>query len=660
VIEAVAASGGIESVYNSPATEFELRRMDTVPGRTFHSGPDHGADIVIVTDADDRAEITLVAAGQQTPLRPGDIFLAPYGVEFAISASAPATLFRATVPDTPAELSFRGRQPTALRFGTSGLRGLVEDITDLEAYINAKGFLNYLFQTDGIAEGETVCIAGDLRPSTDSPERSVMRAVARAIEDSGLRVVNLGKIPTPALTYYAMQQGWASIMVTGSHIPFDRNGIKFNKKSGEVLKSDESGILAAVADVRETEYRRSGDVSIFADDGSFRPSEIRPLPHVREDAAEDYIQRYVDFFGDRALRGLRIVFFQHSAVGRDLIVILLERLGASVHPAGRSDQFIPIDTEDISDDRLRELQRMVDDVCREHGSVDAIISTDGDSDRPLLCGIESDGTVRFFGGDLLGIVVAEYLQADSVAVPISNNDAVDIQFAKRGIRAVKTKIGSPNVIAAMDRARAHGQYECIVSWEANGGFLTGSTVEKEGRQLRALPTRDAVLPLVGALVAARENECRVVDLFAQLPRRFSKAGLIDQFPQAASQAILRHYCPGDDKILDVEYEADNVVYTFADGRREQASAEAAREQLATRRELAAHFSPERGFAEITRMNMLDGLRIFFGNGDIAHIRPSGNAPQLRIYAVADTQQRANEIVSMGLLEPDGILRGLVM
>jgi len=35
-------------------------------------------------------------------------------------------------------------------------------------------------------------------------------------------------------------------MVTGSHIPADRNGIKFTKRSGEILKSDEPGILEHV------------------------------------------------------------------------------------------------------------------------------------------------------------------------------------------------------------------------------------------------------------------------------------------------------------------------------------------------------------------------------------------------------------------------------
>jgi len=41
---------------------------------------------------------------------------------------------------------------------------------------------------------------------------------------------------------------------------------------------------------------------------------------------------------------------------------------------------------------------------------------------------------------------------------------------------------------------------------------------------------------------------------------------------------------------------------------------------------------------------------------VAHIRPSGNADELRIYAVADTQERADAIAAMSVAEPDGILR----
>jgi phosphomannomutase len=65
-----------------------------------------------------------------------------------------------------------------------------------------------------------------------------------------------------------------------------------------------------------------------------------------------------------------------------------------------------------------------------------------------------------------------------------------------------------------------------------------------------------------------------------------------------------------------------------------------------------------GFARIARLNYTDGVRIYFSNGDVAHVRPSGNADELRIYAVADTQPRADAITATGIAEPDGILRRL--
>jgi len=561
-----------------------------------------------------------------------------------------------TVPQNPTAL-FRGVRPTALAFGTSGLRGLVTDITDLEAYINTRGFLDYLFRIGDLERGDLVCVAGDQRPSTMSPNGGIMRAVARAIEDAGLKVDHLGRIPTPALTYYALQTGRASVMVTGSHIPFDRNGIKFNKKSGEVLKADEPGILEAVAAVRRVEYTRPEPESLFQDDGAFKTGEKPSLPPINENAVQAYLRRYIDFFPPQGLKGQRLLFFQHTAVGRDLLVELFRELGAEVIPAGRSEKFVAIDTEDITAERLRGLQDMVDGAIREHGPIHTLVSTDGDSDRPLILGIDPDNKVRFFGGDLLGIVVADYLDADAISVPISTNDAVDLHFEKRGVKPNKTKIGSPYVIKSMEEARSAGKSR-VVGWEANGGFLTGSSIRKNERTLEALPTRDAVLPMLAALFSSLEKKCSLVELLDRLPSRYSKAGLIDEFPQETSRALIQQFSPTDEQVKEVRFEEERVTLVFVDGHFETASASAATEQREIRQRLAACFSPEGGFDDIVRINTIDGVRIYFRNGDIAHIRPSGNAPQLRIYAVANTQTRANDIVEMGLREPDGLLRKL--
>jgi phosphomannomutase len=61
---------------------------------------------------------------------------------------------------------------------------------------------------------------------------------------------------------------------------------------------------------------------------------------------------------------------------------------------------------------------------------------------------------------------------------------------------------------------------------------------------------------------------------------------------------------------------------------------------------------------VSSLDLTDGVRIVFDNRDVAHIRPSGNADELRIYATADTQARADAIVAEGIREPDGILRSL--
>jgi phosphomannomutase len=49
------------------------------------------------------------------------------------------------------------------------------------------------------------------------------------------------------------------------------------------------------------------------------------------------------------------------------------------------------------------------------------------------------------------------------------------------------------------------------------------------------------------------------------------------------------------------------------------------------------------FGKVAGLDSTDGLRITFDSGEIAHLRPSGNAPELRAYTEADSPQRAAEM-----------------
>lgn len=120
----------------------------------------------------------------------------------------------------------------------------------------------------------------------------------------------------------------------------------------------------------------------------------------------------------------------------------------------------------------------------------------------------------------------------------------------------------------------------------------------------------------------------LLELFARLPKRFSRAALLPNFPRPLSSKIMAFFSPGEARGTEQEI----------------------------RKCLAGFFPSEMGFGEIVNVDRTDGVRVFFDNGDIAHMRPSGNADELRIYAVADTQARADRIVAMGIAEPNGILR----
>jgi phosphomannomutase len=575
----------------------------------------------------------------------------------------------AQLKDTHSQDSLRARlayEPVELSFGTSGRRGEVVHLTQLEIYINTLAELEYLQSLHpadgGIVRGDRFYFAYDLRPSSSQYVKSqggrgeIAQAVVCAIGNAGMQPVNLGRIPTPAMTYYALSQGKGSIMVTGSHIPFDRNGYKVNTSRGELLKKDERPINERVSRIRDLLYGQPYSASLFDAQGLFKTGH-RELPHETAEGRKAYINRYTTFYEGRSLGGMRLLCYQHSAVGRDLLVEILNHLGAETIPAGRSDTFVPIDTENIDDAQLASIQALAGQAAAEHGRLDAVVSTDGDSDRPLILGVDPEsGSVTFYGGDLLGMIAAQFLRADAVVVPISCNDAID-RGRLRDMLEPRTRIGSPYVIEGMEKARRRGK-RAVCGWEANGGFLTGSNIELDGKTLAALPTRDAVLPILCALFAAHESKKTLAGLFAELPKRFSRASLLKHFPRSRAQKTLRLFSPADGKIKEVRFEKGLPAFSDENGNPLPPSTVQVQELESIRDRLESVFPAEIGFPGIARLNYIDGVRITFDNGDVAHVRPSGNADELRIYAVADSQLRADEIARAGISEPDGILRSM--
>jgi phosphomannomutase len=120
--------------------------------------------------------------------------------------------------------------------------------------------------------------------------------------------------------------------------------------------------------------------------------------------------------------------------------------------------------------------------------------------------------------------------------------------------------------------------------------------------------------IVGILLQAKSQGLKISELTAKLPARFTASDRLKNFPAEKSAAILAKFNSGSEAADQVEIE----------------------------KMFGGVCGPVAG------LNRTDGLRITFQNGEIIHLRPSGNAPEFRCYAEAASDGRAREITSLAL------------
>jgi phosphomannomutase len=199
-----------------------------------------------------------------------------------------------------------------------------------------------------------------------------------------------------------------------------------------------------------------------------------------------------------------------------------------------------------------------------------------------------------------------------VVTPVSSNSVLERSGWFE--QTLRTRIGSPYVIEGMQRLAAEGARN-VVGYEANGGFLTAMDIERKGRILPSLPTRDAAIVALCVLRLARRQGRSLSELLTDLPPRFTASDRLKEFPSSLSRERIAALLDGG---------AEKIQTTF--------------------RSLS--------LGELESVDQTDGLRLTFANGEVVHLRASGNAPELRCYNEADSYQRVQALnqACMALLE----------
>ena len=121
-------------------------------------------------------------------------------------------------------------------------------------------------------------------------------------------------------------------------------------------------------------------------------------------------------------------------------------------------------------------------------------------------------------------------------------------------------------------------------------------------------TRDAVLPLVAPLARA-QRAGGLAALVSAEPARFTAADRLQDVPTDISKALVASFETDAGKRADFLAQMDGIE---------------------------AH------------VDRTDGLRITLQDGRIVHLRPSGNAPELRLYVEGDSVDKATQGLALGL------------
>jgi phosphoglucosamine mutase len=360
-------------------------------------------------------------------------------------------------------------------FGTDGVRGVagVELTAQLaiDLAVAAVPVLAPAAAASGHGPRPVAVIGRDSRASGDFLEAAVVAGLA----SSGVDVLRLGVIPTPAVAYLtgALNADFG-VVLSASHNPAADNGIKFFGRSGVKLPDEtedaiEAGLLSSAG---------TGTPSVGAN-GFGRVTDAYS-------AHETYLDHLLASLpqgpgGQPPLAGLRVVVDCAHGAAYSIGPRALRRAGAEVIAIGAAPDGLNINAG-VGSTHLDTLAAAV----IEH-SADAGLAFDGDADRCLA--MDGDGQ-PLDGDQILAVLAAQLkrsnqLTGDTVVVTVMSNLGFHDAMRDSGITVIETPVGDKHVYAAM----------------RDGGYILGGEQSGHIIQMGHATTGDGVLTGLHLLAA---------------------------------------------------------------------------------------------------------------------------------------------------------------
>jgi phosphoglucosamine mutase len=313
-------------------------------------------------------------------------------------------------------------------FGTDGVRGVANiELTNELAYKLGK------YGSHVITKGKKkskILIGKDTRISGDMLESAIISGIL----SSGIDVIQIGVIPTPAIAYLVRYfNADAGIMISASHNPVEFNGIKFFNSEGYKLSDEvENNIEEYIIGDKELNHIQSG-------------TEIGRKTSNNEciNIYSNYVKKTIDF----PLNNLKVALDCANGAASTVAPMTLKSLGAEVIVINNKPNGLNINVN-CGSTYPEAIQNLV-----LESNADIGLAFDGDADR--LIAVDEKGQI--VDGDKIMAICGNHLKDknalkdNTIVSTVMSNIGFDISLKENNLNTVKTCVGDRYVLEEMKK-----------------------------------------------------------------------------------------------------------------------------------------------------------------------------------------------------------------
>ena len=332
-----------------------------------------------------------------------------------------------------------------------GVPGENPNITPEVTSIIAKAFIKWLVKR---TKADLVSIAIGMDSRLSGP--MLKQAFIDGAVETGITIYDCGLATTPAMFMTTVDKKLAvtgGVMITASHLPFNRNGIKFFTKDGGLEKADIAEILD-IANRGELPVDRAGGKCVEYDFMARYKAHL--VEYIRSEVKTDSFRGPLD--------GLQIIVDAGNGTG-GFFVDVLEELGANTtgsqftEPDGHFPNHIP-NPED---------RKAMASVCQAVGrnNADLGIIFDTDVDRSAIVLRKGEPINRNSLIALIAAIILKEHPGSTIVTDSVTSDGLAEFIIQHGGKHHRFKRGYKNVIDEGIRLNKSGE-ECWLAIETSG------------------------------------------------------------------------------------------------------------------------------------------------------------------------------------------------